>query len=470
MSFRTRLGLLVAASVAVAVLATSGAVLWIARNEARGALDEQIWDRVEFLRLGEDRLPEPIRFRPFGRNVTYDVMLQVIGPDGSVGYFSEQTLPVSRTDRAVAAGHRSRVHWDDLDADGIRLRAVTVPLGRRGALMVARPLTEVDASIHGLRNAMAVVAVAGVAGAGLLGFWVAGRAIRPMRRLTSAARNVAVTQDLDQPIEIERDDELGELAASFNAMLEALAVSRAQQHRLVTDAGHELRTPLTSIRTNIELLARADQPSPGGESDVPPESRPVLDPDERRQMLDDVLFELDQLTDLVAELIELATDQHSLGEPTVIDLPEIVSAVADRHRRRAGVEIVTSFAPCRVEASVALLERAVSNLVDNAVKWSPAGEPIEVSVVRDDNQAIVRVRDRGPGIDPGLRSLVFERFFRAPEARALPGSGLGLSIVDYVARTHGGTAAVVDTDGPGTTVELRLPLTPEADSPPVNAD
>ena len=468
MSFRTRLGLLVAASVAVAVLATSGAVLWIARNEARAALDEQIWDRVEFLRLGEERLPEPIRFRPFGRNITYDVMLQVIGPDGSVGYFSEQTLPVSGTDRALAAGDRSRVHWADLDADGVRLRAVTVPLGRRGALMVARPLTEVDASLHGLRNAIAVVAVAGVAGAGLLGFWVAGRAIRPVRRLTVAARNVAETQDLDQPIEIERDDELGELAASFNAMLEALDVSRAQQHRLVTDAGHELRTPLTSIRTNIELLTRAAQPPSDDGVDGSPEARPVLGPDERRQMLDDVLFELDQLTDLVAELIELATDQRSLGEPVVIDVGEIVAAVADRHRRRAGVEIETSFAPCRVEASVALVERAVSNLVDNAVKWSPAGEPIEISVVRDGDQVIIRVRDRGPGIDPGLRQLVFERFFRAPEARALPGSGLGLSIVDYVARTHGGSAAVVDTDGPGTTVELRLPLTLEADTPPAN--
>ena len=467
MSFRTRLGLLVAASVAVAVLATSGAVLWIARNEARAALDEQIWDRVEILQFGTERLPEPIRVRSLGRYITYDVMLQVIGPDGSVGYFSERALPVSGTDRAVAAGHRSRVHWADIDADGVRLRAVTVPLGRRGALMVARPLTEVDANIHGLRNAMAVVAVAGVAGAGLLGFWVAGRAFRPVRRLTAAARSVAQTQDLDQPIEIERDDELGELAASFNAMLEALAVSRAQQHRLVTDAGHELRTPLTSIRTNVELLARAEQPtasSPEPQGDPMGDHRSELDPDERRQVLDDVLFELDQLTDLVTELIELATDQRSLGEPAMIDLAEVVVAVADRHRRRAGVEIVTSLEPCRVEANVALVERAASNLVDNAVKWSPAGEPIEISAVHDGDQAIIRVRDRGPGIDPGLRRLVFERFFRAPDARAHPGSGLGLSIVDYVARTHGGSAAVVDTEGPGATVELRLPLMREAES------
>ena len=472
MSFRTRLGLLVAASVAVGVLAVSGVALWIARAEARSALDRKLDDRVAVLVASGGRLPERRGVQFFGRFVPRDVLVQIVAANGAVVYASDEVLPVAPADLAVANG-RARRHRTDVSADGVRLRVLTVPVAPVGALMVASPLDEVDANVAGLRNALAVVAAIGVAGAGLLGFLVAGRAIRPVRRLTDAARSVAQTQDLDQPIELERDDELGELARSFNAMLEALAQSRAQQHRLVTDAGHELRTPLTSIRTNIELLARAEQaaaqPPPDDGSGESPDAQSGLDPDERRQMLDDVLFELDQLTDLMAELIDLATDQRSLGEPTVIELPEIVAAVADRHRRRAGVEIVTSLTPCRVEANVALVERAVSNLVDNAVKWSPPGEPIEISVVRDVDQAIVRVADRGPGIDPGLRQLVFERFFRAPEARALPGSGLGLSIVDYVARNHGGSAAVVETDGPGTTVELRLPLTPEPDSPPADS-
>lgn len=467
MSFRTRLGLLVAASVAVAVLAVSGVALWIARAEARSALDRKLDDRVAVLVASGGRLPERRGVQFFGRFVPRDVLVQLVAPNGAVVYSSDEVLPVAPADLAVAHG-RSHRHRTDVSAAGVRLRVLTVPVASGGALMVASPLDEVDANVAGLRNALAVVAAIGVAGAGLLGFLVAGRAIRPVRRLTDAARNVAQTQDLDQPIEPERDDELGELARSFNAMLEALAVSRAQQHRLVTDAGHELRTPLTSIRTNIELLARAEQPAvqppPDDESGERPDTQSGLDPDERRQMLDDVLFELDQLTGLVAELIELATDQHSLGEPTVIDLPEIVAGVADRHRRRTGVEIVTSFTPCQVQANVALVERAVSNLVDNAVKWSPAGEPIEISVVRDDDQAVIQVRDRGPGIDPDLRRLVFERFFRAPEARARPGSGLGLSIVDYVARTHNGSASVIDTDAPGTTVELRLPLAPDAES------
>ncbi|MDE0134772.1 MAG: ATP-binding protein [Acidimicrobiaceae bacterium] len=447
MSFRTRLGLLVAASVAVGVLAVSGVALWIARAEAGSALDRKLDDRVAVLVASGGRLPERRGVQFFGRFVPSDVLVQIVAPNGAVVYASDEVLPVAPADLAVAHG-RSHRHRTDVSADGVRLRVLTVPVAAGGALMVASPLDEVDANVAGLRNALAVVAAIGVAGAGLLGFLVAGRAIRPVRRLTDAARNVAQTQDLDQPIELERDDELGELARSFNAMLEALAQSRAQQHRLVTDAGHELRTPLTSIRTNIELLVRA-------EAD---ETSAILDADERRRMLDDVQFELDQLTELTAELVDLATDRRAQGEPEPVDLAELAASVVDRHRRRTETDFVTALEPCEVVVNTALVERAIGNLVDNAVKWSPHGEPIEVSVAPTDREARVRVRDRGPGIPAALRETVFERFYRAPEARSQPGSGLGLSIVDYVARSHDGSAAVIDTDGPGATVELRLPL------------
>ena len=452
MSFRTRLGLLVAAAVAVTVVAVSAAALWAARIEARAALDGQLDNRIAPLIATRGRLPELSDIRFFGRFIPRDVLAQVVAPGGTVIYKSHEVLPVPSAVRELADGEsRRQRHLSDIKVDGVRLRVLSVAMEPGGALMVARPLNEVDDNLAGLRNTLAVVAVVGVAGAGLLGFVVAGRAIRPVRRLTDAARKVARTQDLDQPIEPERDDELGELARSFNAMLEALAQSRDQQQRLVTDAGHELRTPLTSIRTNIELLARAE-----------PSAHLALDGPERRRMLDDVLFELDELTELVTELVELATDQRSQGEPALVDLAALADAVVERHRRRSSTEFATSFQPASVTANAALIERALSNLVDNAVKWSPAGEIIEVTVAADGDDAVVRVRDRGPGIEPQLRSLVFERFFRAPEARALPGSGLGLSIVDYVARSHDGTVAVVDTDGPGATVEFRLPLTPEA--------
>ena len=470
MSFRTRLGLLVAASVAVAVLAVSGVALWIARAEARSALDRKLDDRVAVLVASGGRMPERRGVQFFGRFVPRDVLVQIVASNGAVVYASDEVLPVATADVAVANG-RARRHRSDVSADGVRLRVLTVPVAPVGALMVASPLDEVDANVTGLRNALAVVAAVGVAGAGLLGFLVAGRAIRPVRRLTDAARNVARTQDLDQPIELERDDELGELARSFNAMLEALALSRAQQHRLVTDAGHELRTPLTSIRTNIELLARAEQLATPVEDagDAVGDAVVALDSNERRQMLDDVQFELDQLTELANELVELATDQRSQGEPERVDLAELAASVVDRHRRRTETDFVTEFESCEVVVSAALVERAIGNLVDNAVKWSPAGEPIEVSVAAVEREAHVRVRDRGPGIPISLRETVFERFYRAPEARSQPGSGLGLSIVDYVARSHDGSASVIDTDGPGTTVEFRLPLAADSESSPVDA-
>lgn len=463
MSLRTRLGLLVAASVAIAVLAVSAASLWVARQEARSALDAQLRERASTLLTTGGRLPERVGARAFGRFIPRDVLVQIVNPRGRVLYVSDDVLPVNAGDMLVAADE-TNTFWSDVEAGDVHLRMLTVSLPRAGALMVARPLSEVEENLEGLRNTLALVAAVGVAGAGLLGFVVAGRAIRPVRRLTAAARTVAQTQDLDHPIEPERDDELGELARSFNAMLEALALSRAQQQRLVTDAGHELRTPLTSIRTNIELLVRADQTADASAAAAAAadtetgSSRPVLDVAERRRMLDDVVFELDQLTVLVAELVELAADQRSLGEPELADLSEIAEAVVERHRRRSGFEFVTSFEPCTALMNVALVERAISNLIDNAVKWSPPGEPIDVTVAPDRSDATASVRDRGPGIDRDLRQLVFERFFRAPEARALPGSGLGLSIVDYVAHTHGGSATVVDTEGPGAWVELRLPL------------
>lgn len=461
MSLRTRLGLLVAASVAIAVLAVSAASLWVARQEARSALDAQLRERASTLLTTGGRLPERVGARAFGRFIPRDVLIQIVGPNGRVLYVSDDVLPVNAGDMLVAADE-TKTFWSDVEAGDVHLRMLTVSLPRAGALMVARPLSEVEENLEGLRNTLALVAAVGVAGAGLLGFVVAGRAIRPVRRLTAAARTVAQTQDLDHPIEPERDDELGELARSFNAMLEALALSRAQQQRLVTDAGHELRTPLTSIRTNIELLVRADsgQPSTGQpDTGQPNDGEPArgvrpLDADERRAMLDDVLFELDQLTELVAEMVELATDQRAQGEPVETDLSEIVEAVLDRHRRRSAAQFVTTLEPGLVTMNVPLVERAVSNLISNAVKWSPPDEPIEVTVA----DGVVRVRDHGPGIDPAVRELVFERFYRAPEARSQPGSGLGLSIVDYVARTHDGSAAVVDTDGAGAAVELRLPI------------
>ena len=439
MSLRSRIAFVVAASTAVAVLVIAGVMLFAARRQARNTLDDTLEERAAAVEVfGRGIIPSRGRGeRPFGRFIPDDVLVQIIDRNGDIIEANVDPIPVSDDDIGVANDRTPR-HWQDVEVEGVNLRVLTVSAPNRNAVMLARPLTEIDASIARLRDTMAVVAILGVSAAGLTGFLVAGRAIRPVRRLTVAASTVAETQDLDQPIDIERDDELGELASSFNAMLEALDISRQQQHRLVTDASHELRTPLTSLRTNVELMSRVDD----------------LDPELRRQAMDDVLFELDELTALVSELVDLATDRHEMGDAEDVDLAVVVDTAVQRHRRRTECEIRADLQPSLVSVVPSLAERAASNLIDNALKWSPAGAVIDVTV-RDGE---LLVRDRGPGIPTDEWEAVFERFYRTAEARSAPGSGLGLSIVRQVAESFGGSAEVVPTDGEGTTVALRFPV------------
>ncbi len=441
MSLRTRIAFVVAASTAVAVLVIAGAMLYAARRQARNTLDDTLEERAAAVEVfGRGIIPSRGRGeRPFGRFIPDDVLVQIIDRDGVIIGANVDPIPVSDDDIAVA-NDRDKRNWQDVEVEGVNLRVLTVSAPNRSAVMLARPLTEIDASVARLRDTMAVVAILGVSAAGLTGFLVAGRAIRPVRRLTAAASSVAETQDLDQPIDVERDDELGELAASFNAMLGALDVSRQQQHRLVTDASHELRTPLTSLRTNVELMSRVDD----------------LDPELRRQAMDDVLFELDELTALVSELVDLATDRHEMGDAEIMDLAVVVDAAVQRHRRRTDCDINVELRPSRIRAVPSLVERAASNLIDNALKWSPTDASIDVTVRGGE----LVVRDRGPGIAEAEWDAVFERFYRTDEARSATGSGLGLSIVRQVAESFDGSASIVPTDGEGTTVTLRFPEHP----------
>lgn len=284
---------------------------------------------------------------------------------------------------------------------------------------------------------LALAGALGVAVAAALGLVVSRSALRPIAELTDAAEHVAETQELAARIEVDRDDEVGRLAYAFNTMLNALEESRLQQRRLVRDAGHELRTPLTALRTNIELLARADD----------------LPTDARRRILDDVTFELEQLSKLVSEVVDLATETGPSDEPMVtVVLDDVVATVAHRYERRTGHVISVDADATSVMGRRSLLERAVSNLIDNAVKWSPAEEPVEVEVAR----GRVRVIDHGPGISTVDRPRVFDRFYRSDAARTAPGSGLGLAIVQQIIQDHGGSVFVEETPGGGAIVGFTL--------------
>lgn len=436
MTLRMRVALLVALVAAVA-MTLAGVGSWlVARNQLRAAVDRQLGDRSTLVEgIAVDRVGPPRRVL-FGLD---DTVVQLIDRRGSVQQSSPVlTLPVTGGAAEVAAGSRDRYRYDT-EVGGVHFRVLVEPLPV-GAVQLARPLTQVDESLDQLRSILIVAGVLGTATAGLAGFALAGRSLRPVAELTAAAEHVAATQDLDATIPVDRRDELGRLAASFDEMLRALDSSRRQQQQLVDDASHELRTPLTSLRTNVEVLRRVQD----------------LSPTQQRDIHDDILSELDQLTELVTELVDLAADQRAQRMSVDIDLEAVVGAVVERHRRRTDIPIeVHDGEAGTASGDPVLVERAVSNLLDNAVKWSPPEGPIEVFV----DGGRIEVRDRGPGIAPADRERVFDRFWRADEARSMPGSGLGLSIVRKVVEAHGGRAwAQSPGDGPGAVVVMELPV------------
>jgi two-component system sensor histidine kinase MprB len=305
------------------------------------------------------------------------------------------------------------------------------------AVQVARPLTEVDHSLSRIRLYLILIAAGGIAVAVGLGLAVSGAALAPVRRLTDTTERVTETGDLSERIDVSGQDELGRLAGSFNTMLAALEESSRAQRQLVADASHELRTPLTSLRTNVEVLARGN----------------TLPAGERERLLEDVVDQTGEMTALIAELIELARGQQHEERAEDVRLDVIAADAVERTRRnRPSVTFTTDLEESTVHGAPSNIDRAVSNLLDNAAKWSPPGGQVEV-VVREGE---VTVRDHGPGIADEDLPYVFDRFYRASSARGLPGSGLGLAIVKQVAEAHGGTVVAERPDGGGTLMRLRL--------------
>ena len=315
----------------------------------------------------------------------------------------------------------------------------------RAAIQLAQSLGPVESTLATLRIILVTVMIGGLAIAIILGLTVARATLRPVKRLTAAAEHVAATQQLDALVVGEADDELGRLATAFNRMLGALGASRHQQAQLVSDAGHELRTPLTSLRTNVEFLTKA-------------RTMPEAD---REELLTDINAQVGELTTLVGDLVELARQDERQPEPTEVRLDLVVGRAVERARRRAPALVLdVALEPGSVRAQPALLERAVLNVVDNATKWSPPGGTVSVRLTRSDRW-VLEVRDHGPGIAEEDLPKVFDRFYRAPSARAMPGSGLGLAIVSQVVGSHGGVVEALRPPDGGTLVRIELPIVTE---------
>lgn len=436
MTFRQRLTLASAAAVAIAVAVASVAVWFVVRSELRRQVDESIVDRVAFVK--QIRIPvrggilPSLRLGP-GEPLVY---FQIITPDGTV-LRTENGPTLAFPPAEVAQGEAV---LDDRTADGVHYRVYTEAIGNGYTLILARPLTEVDDVLRRLTIVMAFVAGGGVAIAVGLGLVVTRAAAGPVTRLTRAAERVTETGDLSLRIEVPDfpQDEVGRLASRFNAMLGALEGSVAAQRRLVADASHELRTPLTSVRTNIDLLASG---------------RP-LEPDDRGRLLSDLRAQLEELTAIVNDLVELARGAEQAPAFGAMRLDEVVRDAVERFERwMPGARVVTALDAATITGDAGRISRAVGNLLDNAVKWSGEDGEIEVSV----HGSSVTVRDHGPGFPARDLEHVFDRFYRAAAARGLPGSGLGLAIVRQVAESHGGRAVAENHPEGGAVVRLEFP-------------
>ncbi len=461
MSLRARLTVFVTVAVGLAVAVVAFFSYGFARDEAIDEVDSFLSERGPVVGIfgvlqlddfrarpgffgGQGTQPAPGqsgRFGALGEVVREDAVAQFIDVSGAILAFGDSgvVLPVDDADLALAVEHGSDL-LRDIDIDGVHYRMLTRHMSPGLAIQVARDVTGTDEILAGLRLRLLLLSLGGAAIAAAMGWLVSNRSLRPVGDLTDAAEHVAATRDLDARIDVVRDDELGRLASSFNSMLAALEEARISQQRLVADASHELRTPLTSLRTNIELLQRGAVEGP-----------------DHAELLADVNSETVELANLVAELVDLATiGRHD--EPTMeIDLADLVVQAVDRLRRRTDLEVSTELEPTTIDGRRNGLLRAISNLLENAAKWGSEGDRIEVTL----QDRTLAVRDHGPGIPQDDLARIFERFYRSPEARALPGSGLGLSIVAAVAHDHGGEVFARNAPDGGAIVGLTLPTSEE---------
>jgi two-component system, OmpR family, sensor histidine kinase MprB len=431
MSFRLRVTLLAAAAVAAAVAASAAVVYVVVRHQLLGEVDTSLVSRAH------DFVEHP----PPGFALGY----VQLGPRAGLGGPPTYMQLIDSKGRGAQVDLPGTDHAEKLAASGgdpfyaegtvqdVHVRVYNAQVANGVALQVARSLAEVDHTLNRLGLYMLFIGLAGAGIAGGLGLAVATAALRPVRSLTSVAEEVAATRDLSRRIEVGSGDELGRLASAFNAMLAALEASVKAQRRLVADASHELRTPLASLRTNIEVLA-------GGKE---------LPPGEREKLLADVIGQTEELSDLVGDLVEI--DRERPEEVEDVRLDELVdNAVARAKVRTPRVLFRAKLEESVVRGAPAQLDRAVSNLLDNAAKWSSS---VDVSVEGTE----VTVRDHGPGVSEADLPHVFDRFYRAADARHLPGSGLGLAIVRQVAQAHGGDATAENAPDGGAVFRIRLP-------------
>ncbi|WP_243859211.1 sensor histidine kinase [Amycolatopsis arida] len=446
-SLRSRVTLLAAICVAGAVGLVSLGAYHTVRTNLYQQLDDSLVQRAA---AAVETPPVQSRLQqiPGAFLASSDIQIGLLSAQGTITYPGEGGQPPwGPQELAVARGNASISLRTDPATDS---RVVALPSGAGQAMVLAQPLGPTKRTLNQLSVVLFLISGAGIVVAALAGTAVARAGLRPVERLTSATERIARTGDL-RPIPVSGDDELARLTHSFNTMLGTVAESRERQRQLVADAGHELRTPLTSLRTNLELLLSASR-----------SAGPRLSERDRADIEADIRGQLDELTQLIGDLVELARQDEPRAEFERVDLVEVVERALDRARRRAGeIRFDVRLEPWVLSGDSSALERAVLNLLDNAVKFAPDGSSVRVRLrPLGDGTAVVEVADFGPGIAPADLPKVFDRFYRSSEARTLPGSGLGLAIVKQAAERHGGVVYAGNAPEGGALLTMRLPGIP----------
>jgi two-component system, OmpR family, sensor histidine kinase MprB len=453
-NLRRRLTLMSAVVVGVTLVVAAVVCFVIMRGTLRGQVDDQLRDQARLIEIHVIQLPDfgpryalPAPPPRLGGSAAY---YEVLDATGTVVFRRESDVMLAPTtgDRVVAGGE-SGPFLSDRHASGVHVRVLTQPLSGGGAVLLGRPLTQVDSVLSRLRLVLVALCVLGTALAAGASRLFSRPVIAPIRALTDAAEHIEATGDLAGRVQSAGDDEVGRMTARFNAMLDrleasqaALAAAVASQRQLVADASHELRTPITSLRTNIEVLQ---------------EQGAGLSASERNALMADVVEQTEELGALVSDVIELARGEGRAEAPEDVRLDALAEeAVARAERHAAGLRFVCDLAPSVVHGAPERLARAINNLLHNAAKYSPPGASVEVRVAGGE----VSVRDHGPGVPATELPHIFDRFYRGANAASHLGSGLGLAIVKQVAEAHGGTVRAEAAPGGGLRVRLRLPERP----------
>ena len=384
------------------------------------------------------------------------IPVAIVDSKGNVlGRSFDPSGPIDPMCARVASGQLAE-HSSSLSVEGSRTRFICVdivsqiggngPIGQQKrlkaeglAIMVGRDVDAIESQQRSLALGFVGIGLGTTLLSLILAIAASRYVTRPLRRFVDTTTAISTDLDLFRTIPAEGPAELQTLSISFNRMIGALSNARTTQQRQIDDAVHELRTPITSLKTNMSLLRRIDE----------------LSEEDRSSVIEQVQSQFRELGVLIDD-VHLLADHHTDHDPkfTRLDLADVVrSALTRTENRRGGVEVSASLEPTTVDGSADDLERAVVNVIDNAIKWSPRSGIIRVVL----SDGVLRVADDGPGIAASDRPWVFERFWRADSARSMPGSGLELAIVADTVDRHGGTVCIEDTGRPGTTVAIVIP-------------